>query len=372
MVTTDEFIRRAILVHGDKYCYDQVVYINSYSNVDIVCKCCSCKFSQMTKVHLKGAGCRCQMNYQESRRTTQQFLEMVKKIHGETYDYSLTEYKGYRSTTIIICQDHGQFEITASSHLTGAGCPKCADDARRAEKLASFIQKAQKIHGDVYDYSSVVYTGALCPVEINCQIHGIFKQLISNHLKGKGCMTCAHEEQSRIRRRTNDDFIRLANEQWKSFYDYSQTSYTGCHKMVTVICPDHGIFQTKARIHLAGHTSCIGCQQRGFNGYSKKSIRWLEKEASERKIFIQHAENIGEFAIPGTAYHADGFHKESNTIFEYLGAFFHGDPQVYARDFYNKLCKCTMGDLHDKTMRRAEKLRNLGYTVVLKWEAKDD
>lgn len=38
---------------------------------------------------------------------------------------------------------------------------------------------------------------------------------------------------------------------------------------------------------------------------------------------------IREYKIPGTLYIADGFDPNTNTIFEFNGSFFHGDPRLY-------------------------------------------
>ena len=39
-----------------------------------------------------------------------------------------------------------------------------------------FIEKAQRIHGDKYDYSSVAYSDSRIKVEIICKKHGSFFQ----------------------------------------------------------------------------------------------------------------------------------------------------------------------------------------------------
>lgn len=55
----------------------------------------------------------------------------------------------------------------------------------------NFIQKAQQIHGDKYDYSQVVYINSQTSVKIDCSEHGDFIQKPSSHLKNKGCMKCS-------------------------------------------------------------------------------------------------------------------------------------------------------------------------------------
>ena len=53
------------------------------------------------------------------------FLERVKTVHGDNYDYSLTKYRGIKTKIKIICPEHGEFEQTPDNHLNGHGCPYC-------------------------------------------------------------------------------------------------------------------------------------------------------------------------------------------------------------------------------------------------------
>ena len=56
MYNTEEFIRRARLVHGDKYDYSKVVYVNSTTDVCIICPIHG-EFWQRPAEHLRGKGC---------------------------------------------------------------------------------------------------------------------------------------------------------------------------------------------------------------------------------------------------------------------------------------------------------------------------
>lgn len=60
-----------------------------------------------------------------ARKTTEEFIEQAKKIHGDKYDYSLVEYKNTDSKIKIICSKHGIFEQRPSSHLNGCNCSFC-------------------------------------------------------------------------------------------------------------------------------------------------------------------------------------------------------------------------------------------------------
>tara|TARA_B100001996_G_scaffold27295_1_gene20949 strand:+ start:141 stop:2144 length:2004 start_codon:yes stop_codon:yes gene_type:complete len=105
-----------------------------------------------------------------------------------------------------------------------------------------------------------------------------------------------------------------------------------------------------------------------FKGYSVGEIRWLRLIMVRDNIHISHAMNDGQYLIPGTSFHADGYCKNTNTIYEYLGDYYHGNPNKYPANKWNKTTMCTMGELHQKNIDREETIKNLGYKVITIWE----
>ncbi len=93
-LTKDEFIKRAKKVHGDKYDYSDVDYINSKTKVKIVCIEHGSFFQQPNK-HLTGDGC-IQCGHLKSsnakRKTVETFINQANKAHNFFYDYSLSKY----------------------------------------------------------------------------------------------------------------------------------------------------------------------------------------------------------------------------------------------------------------------------------------
>lgn len=55
--STEEFVKKAIEVHGEKYGYDKVIYKNNRTNVLIDCLGCGKTFPQKAVHHLNGSGC---------------------------------------------------------------------------------------------------------------------------------------------------------------------------------------------------------------------------------------------------------------------------------------------------------------------------
>ena len=72
---------------------------------------------------LRGKGCpKCSKS---ALKDNISFINEVKEIHGDKYDYSKVNYKGNKTKVCIICPEHGEFWQTPSSHLNGNGCPSC-------------------------------------------------------------------------------------------------------------------------------------------------------------------------------------------------------------------------------------------------------
>lgn len=58
-------------------------------------------------------------------KTTDEFIEQARLIHGGIYDYSKVGYISIDVKVIITCLTHGDFKQTPSNHYQGKGCPEC-------------------------------------------------------------------------------------------------------------------------------------------------------------------------------------------------------------------------------------------------------
>ena len=183
---TDDFIRKARKVHGDRYGYDRVNYVKKDVPVDIYCPVCKEYFQQTPGCHLNGHGCtRCANNKPIG---TEEFIRRAKEVWGDRYTYEKSVYTANKEKIIVTCRIHGNFPTTAYDFLQGHGCPECAKetygDARRKDR-DQFIEDSRKIHGNKYDYSKVEYVNNRTPVIIGCSIHGDFQQTPHAHLSGQ-------------------------------------------------------------------------------------------------------------------------------------------------------------------------------------------
>ena len=128
--TKNEFILKAKSVHGDKYDYSQVVYINSKTPVTIICPTHG-EFKQQPYKHLQHHGCPlCAKNHKMDTNT---WIQKAIAVHGDKYDYSEVKYTRADEKVSIICKKCGtHFMQLAGNHLKGKGCPVCRYDTIKA------------------------------------------------------------------------------------------------------------------------------------------------------------------------------------------------------------------------------------------------
>lgn len=128
------------------------------------------------------------------KHTTKSFITKAELVHNFRYTYENTIYvAGYNNKVIITCREHGDFLQISNRHLLGQGCPICARplSGNLPQSHESFKEKAILVHGTLYDYPEQ-YTHSRTKIQINCKIHGVFKQRPDTHIAGHGCPKCGN------------------------------------------------------------------------------------------------------------------------------------------------------------------------------------
>ena len=277
-LTTEEFIKKAREVHGDKYDYSKVEYKGSREKICIICHKHG-EFWQNPYDHLNGHGCtKCFNNEKRGRSrqlTTEEFIKRAKEIHGDKYDYSKVEYEKSQTPVCIICPEHGEFWQKPNKHLNGEGCPKCGAIKRVENKKLSteqFVLKAKEVHGNKYDYSKVVYKGNKIKVCIICPEHGEFWQKPNSHLSQKqGCPTCSESHiESEVRKILIENGIKF--EQEKKF------NWLGLQRLDFYLNDYNIAIECQGRQHFED----VGFFNNGKNGNDYLSyIKKLDKKKKE-------------------------------------------------------------------------------------------
>lgn len=291
--------------------------------------------------------------------TQEEFLSKCRDAHGNRYSYSKATYLGCSHKVCVTCLEHGDFWQGAQTHWNGKGCPKCWNERRgETQRLTTegFRKKAVGIHGNKYDYSKVRYSNSCAKVEIICSKHGKFLQSPNHHLKGKGCPGCWSERRGEALKLTTESFIQKARAVHGDRYAYPGVKYVDNTTKVPITCPKHGVFFQEPQNHLNAH-GCPRCTHK----YSWVEQRWLTS--------LGIPEEYWQYRIPGTRYTADGYDPKTNTVYEFDGDYFHGNPEYYAPQDVNQVRGQTFGELYQSTLAKRSALRNLGYQLVWVWES---
>jgi len=118
-----------------------------------------------------------------------------------------------------------------------------------------FIEKSKGVHGDSYKYLDLSkYTAS-----IECSTHGIFKQNIYKHLKGRGCQKCGKEKVlNSVKNRgiKEEEFLLKLREKYGESFTI-KSSYVDYNTKIELDCKKHGKFiKTPKLVLLNGCNSC--------------------------------------------------------------------------------------------------------------------
>ena len=372
----EELITKFYQVHGDKYDYSKVKYTGCYKNVIITCKIHG-EFEQTPSHHLNTKGCKlCCGIY---KKTIDEFVDKSKEFYKDKYDYSNVKYVNCKAKVLLKCIKHdNEFEITPDAHLnsvsqnSSGGCAMCHKETMKSIFMKSkenFIAESVIKYSNWFDYSKVEYDGAKKFITLICKKHNNeFEITPDTHLNKAttcgGCKICRADLLNSLFSKGGEKFIEESKKIHGNIYDYSKVNYINGTTKVIIGCKKHGEFEIIPESHIYVNQGCDKCICKRF---SKISINWLNFISKYENIDIQHAENNCEFKIPNTKYHADGYCKENNTVYEFHGTLWHGDPRVYNSNDMSYF-GCKYGDLYEKTIKREQTIKDCGFNLITMWE----
>ena len=188
-MTTEEFIQKAKAVHGDKYNYSKVEYVNNRTKVVIICPEHG-EFLQAPYRHLRGYGCHnCgkeKQNGESRQRLTQNEVikRIASKLEGTPYELVLPfAYQTDRKTRLKLrCTIHNEtWEISWHSFMYRRvmtiyeGCTGCRqiyskEDCAKAAKLFSSRSEFAKYRPG--EYAKAMRLGCLDEICAHMQVVG--------------------------------------------------------------------------------------------------------------------------------------------------------------------------------------------------------
>jgi len=202
----------------------------------------------------------------------------------------------------------------------------------------------------MFKYDLVDYVNCDVKVKIICDKKHIFLQSPYNHLLGQACPYCDGKY------KTTEQYIEEVNKIHDNIYDYSLLIYSGSSEKITVKCKKcNNLFFPSAGNHRRG-TGCPKC----FDIISKDELEFL------RHFNIPDTRNNRQKYIK--PFKVDGYDDKTNTIYEFLGDYWHGNPSKYNSKYINQRCKKTANELYNSTFVRLNKLKGMGYNLKYIWE----
>ena len=122
----EEIIQKLIKKYENDYEYPDFEFNSLDDEITLICKKHG-DVKKSIKDHLKYSCKKCYYDIigDSLRSSINDFIKKSNNFHNNRYDYSLVNYINNRTKVTIICNSHGEFNQTPSSHIIGKGCPKC-------------------------------------------------------------------------------------------------------------------------------------------------------------------------------------------------------------------------------------------------------
>ena len=259
-ITTKDFIIKAQEIHGNKYNYSKVQYINSSTKVEIICPKHG-SFWQTPNSHLSRKGCpECNGGIS---LTKEKFIEKANKLHNFKYDYSKVEYINNHTKVCIICPKHGEFWQTPNAHTSrSSGCPTCGHNSTVEHK---------KISASRYDNFKKIYE------------ESVFAKTLKKAEAAGRLVTLS------VNYRSVKDVLRAYN----IFYDNSLENQRES------VQPSKALFDKTFPVLNEKDIFFVDVQygKEAKDGFSRYNVEEIEATASILKDLIRHTENASTVSV---------------------------------------------------------------------------
>lgn len=230
------------------------------------------------------------------------FKAMASTFHNGKYTYENCIYTNRDTVVTVTCPKHGDFYVTPKNHLRGGNCTSCT--LPRVTTTEEFIKRSIVLHKGLYTYTTSEFTKSAAHLTVECRIHGMFSITPNNHLRLKGCPTCA-----------------LTKRGW------GRTKYKGVPAMLYLVQLNTNLFKV---------------------GITKKSVK--ERFAKDIKAGVQITIIQEYHFIEGTdAYDIEKIilSKTSSTMYKGPKVLSHGGDSEIRTESCLKLIEDTIKELHE-------------------------
>jgi hypothetical protein len=250
---------------------------------------------------------------------------------------------------------------------SGAACNHNNLTITHKELCREWDYERNKQGPEEYTYGSDVKIHWICPNN-PCGCHRYISPISARTAsRAVGCKycnkgyPCLHNNLSTTHPEICKDWDYSKNKQGPENYTH------GSNEIIFWSCNNNHSYKAPIYYRTYYKTSHLGCPSCTPVQYSKISIKWINSISEKENIYIQCAANDREYKIEGIGK-VDGYCEETNTVYEFHGDFWHGNPLVFKPNDINPLSKKQYGELYNKTVERDQLILLKGYNLVTMWE----
>lgn len=274
-------------------------------------------------------------------------IESIKTILSPRGIRMIGAYINNKVKTLFECEKGHQYQAIPGNVFKGDGCKQCANDKHRRSKEDINKQIEHTGIQMIGDYSTIKIKTLF-----KCSSGHEWKAKPNDILNGKGCPLCSPKAKY-----TLQEFIDAAKNTHGDKYDYSLVQYESMNKEIRVICREHGEFFISPNNHLYKKMGCRNCRPTS----SRIADEWINNLNIDTLIREYRLKENNKQPV-------DAYDPVTNTIYQFHGNYWHGNPLLYEATMMNEIAKKTMGELYSNTIESDRKIREWGYNLVVMWE----
>lgn len=296
------------------------------------------------------SGCRCKKcKYVNMGNKFKTGIEEIKKqVTKDGYELISDLYKNAHSNIVLRCPEGHLWDTTWHSFRKGCRCVVCNGTSRNGFKMVS--KEVEKNGYAVYGK----YVNNRSNLTFICPNKHKWVTTWKSFNSGNRCPECGRSEVGK-KLAVPLDYIKNAFE-YEGYSISSEVEYKNNKDKFLVTCPKGHDWNVCWNDFQQGHR----CSRCSYGPVSEVSQLWLDS--------VGIPVNFREYSLQDLHMRVDGFDPETNTVYEFLGDYWHGNPEIYNKDDINPHNKKSYGDLYCNTLKRLKSIKDAGYLIHCVWE----
>lgn len=253
-------------------------------------------------------------------------------------------YINSHTPIVVSCPRGHQSKVLFTNFQAGHRCLQCSVETKKN----SFDRIRAGFAEFGYSVLSENYENSYTPLEYRCPKGHAGRTTWNAFQCGRRCFSCTRTDFGEIKARFVGRGYRLLTTEYKNLY--TPLEYA---------CPEGHLGVTTWNNFKHGQ----GCPKCFVGKVSRISQEWLDS------LSISRLEREKVLRVGSRVFKVDGFDPDTNTVYEFLGDFWHGNPDVFSADEINRATKESFGYLYEQTMEKLFVLEAGGFTVKYIWES---